>query len=213
MQKRTIEILKNFANIDSKILFREGNDLRIRNATNSITAIATLPDEFHREFAIFDLNEFLATYSLFTVPSIDYKDRFMLINDEGGTQVKYYYAASSTVLPTPKGKVKLPDTQLSFTISKASLENTSKAASVMKLKEMVISKESVKVLNSNGAGNEYTCRLDDIQVYDDEFDSVTIAFEDLVLIPDTYSVTVTERGALFTAASGDVEYIVLYKIV
>ena len=87
----TLNVLKNFATINQGLLFKKGKRLRTLSVLKNVFAVADITDEIPREFAIYDLNEFLGTLSLFSKPDLDFKDDHILIQ-EGKAKVKYFYS-------------------------------------------------------------------------------------------------------------------------
>ena len=55
----TLTVLKNFAGINNSILVKEGNKLRTISVAKNILAEANITEEFPRDVAIYDLNQFL----------------------------------------------------------------------------------------------------------------------------------------------------------
>ena len=92
LSNETREVLKNFASINSNLLVKAGNKIATMSAMRNIVALATIEETFEREFAIYDLNEFLAALSLFKKPVLDFKEKYMMIAEEGSKKsIKYYY--------------------------------------------------------------------------------------------------------------------------
>ena len=56
LSDRTLNVLKNFANINSNIVFREGNVLKTISVAKNILAKVTLDETIDAEFGIYDLN-------------------------------------------------------------------------------------------------------------------------------------------------------------
>ena len=55
----TLTVLKNFAGINNSILVKEGKKLRTISVAKNILAEANITEEFPRDIAIYDLNQFL----------------------------------------------------------------------------------------------------------------------------------------------------------
>ena len=55
----TLTILKNFAGINNSILVKEGKRLRTISVAKNILAEAEIKENFPKDFAIYDLNQFL----------------------------------------------------------------------------------------------------------------------------------------------------------
>ena len=56
LSKNTIEVLKNFATINTNILVREGSTLSTISTGKNIFARADIEESFPQEFAVYDLN-------------------------------------------------------------------------------------------------------------------------------------------------------------
>lgn len=207
MQKRTVEVLKNFSTIYRGVTIKKGSEIRTRNPEKTIFAIAGIPDEFNDNFTIFDLPEFLATFSLFTEPVVEFKDEFVKLSSNVSS-IKYYYSNERTVPDVYSASPKLPDTDIKFTLTKDTLEQLLKVTSVMKLKDIVISSAGIVALNTTSVGNEYYCGIDDIELVNDTDKKYIINVENLKMIPDTYNVNITNRAAQFISAAGDLVYLI-----
>ena len=68
LSDNTLTVLKNFAGINNSILVKEGSRLRTISVAKNILAEADIKEDFPRDFAIYDLNQFLNCL-LYTSPS------------------------------------------------------------------------------------------------------------------------------------------------
>ena len=59
LSEKTFTLLKNFATINNSVLVKQGSKLRTISIAKNILAEATVNEEFPRDFAIYDLNQFL----------------------------------------------------------------------------------------------------------------------------------------------------------
>lgn len=217
MEQRTIEIIKSFGDVSKKMLFIEGDVLAVTNAERSIVAIAKLPEQITKEFALYDVSEFLGTYSLFNTPTLEFKEDFVLIAD-GKNKAKYYYSSKlgiTNIYGADIDGVK-GDELATFTIEKSDLDTAKKASSVLGLIDLQITDTGVKVVNTeaNKMGNEFEIHVSNFNCKNPELlkDGEHVLFlTDLVFIPDTYDVTIYENITQFKAANGDVNYYVAYK--
>ena len=89
MSKQTLDLLKNFASINSNILIKPGDTFKTISPVKNIMAVATVPEIFDTEFGIWDLNKFLGTVSLFDTPSFEFGERSVTISGSGGSSVNY----------------------------------------------------------------------------------------------------------------------------
>ena len=70
----TLTVLKNFAGINNSILVKEGSQLRTISVAKNILAEAEIPEDFPRDVAIYDLNQFLNGLSLHQDPNLDFTE-------------------------------------------------------------------------------------------------------------------------------------------
>ena len=111
----TIQILKNFAKINPSIIVPEGNVIRTISPSRTIVAKAVTETTFDKRFAIYNLDRFIATLSLFNEPELDFGDRAVTISN-GSKKTHYTYADESTV-KTAQSDVKLPSVDVSFMLT------------------------------------------------------------------------------------------------
>jgi len=204
MQKETVDVLKNFASINQGILILQGSELRTMSIMKNVFATAKVPDTFDREFAVYDLNEFLATLSLFDKPELAFKEEHILIA-EGKSKIKYFYSAPSVIVSPPRDKSIKVEGDLTFQLPLAILSQLLKAASVMSLKELEITSKGLRAFNKSSVGNQYDVKLEDIT---GETTAKILNIENLKLLPRDYTVVVGTKAVKFTSIDKDLEYIV-----
>ena len=198
--KNHIELLKNFNTLNQGIKFKVGDKLSSISNTRSTRVEATLhPDDgIPHEFAVFDLSEFLSTLSLFKQPELIFREEWFEIDcQEDNQKVRYGYAIPATVLAPDIVPVITPDkTDIQFNLSKIQLDQLMKAASVMKLKDLGISKKGVRVFNysnTNFSGNEFNVKVDINTDIEQEF---VVKIDNLKIIPADYTVKIWTKGAV-----------------
>ena len=74
LSDQTLNILKNFAGINNSILVKEGLQLRTISVAKNILAEARIEEEFPRDFAIYDLNQFLNGLGLHQDPELEFTE-------------------------------------------------------------------------------------------------------------------------------------------
>jgi len=84
LSDNTLNVLKNFAGINNSILVKEGNKLRTISVAKNILAEANITEEFPRDVAIYDLNQFLNGLSLHADPDLDFKFKDCFISSYEG---------------------------------------------------------------------------------------------------------------------------------
>lgn len=131
LSDRTLSVLKNFANINSNIVFREGNDLKTISVAKNILAKATLDESVPQEFGIYDLNEFLNVLSLVENPTLRFEDNYVVVSDSTGLRGNRYFFSDIDMLSAPSKDVVMPEPEVKFTLDTDTLSRIKRAASVL----------------------------------------------------------------------------------
>ena len=72
LSEDTIAILKNFATINSNLVFKPGQKLKTIAESKTIMAQADIIEDFPQEVGLYDLNEFLSVLSMIPEPDIQF---------------------------------------------------------------------------------------------------------------------------------------------
>ncbi|QFR56574.1 putative DNA polymerase sliding clamp [Stenotrophomonas phage Mendera] len=197
LQNATIETLENFASINKGLVFKPGNRLRTVSILKNVFAVAEVPDTFDREFAIYDLNEFLAVLSLLNKPALDFKEEYVLITD-GKSKIKYFYSSPAVVQAPPDKDIVLTDPELTLTLTKDDLTRISKASAALKLTVLSLSQGKVVAADPTASSKDGSNSLNIEVETSGESDNVrAIKIENMKMIPGDYSVSVFERAVEF----------------
>jgi hypothetical protein len=161
LSDNTLTLLKNFAGINQSILVKQGNKLRTISIAKNILAEAEITEDFPREFAVYDLNQFLNGLSLHQDPDLDFTEDSYITIREGKRRVKYFYADPNVIISPPEKEIKLPSEDVCFQLETGSLEKLVKAAGVYQLPDIsVIGDAGVIRLvvrdKKNDTSNEYS---------------------------------------------------------
>lgn len=138
LSENTINILKNFASINSDILVNPGNVLKTMAGHKGLFAKTTVEETFPVLFAFNKLNEFLGVISLFKDPDLEFGEHQVTIRS-GRQSVNYTYTdASMVVAPRYDKDVVLPTTDVEFNLSQEELQRMIRAAGVLQLTEIAV---------------------------------------------------------------------------
>jgi hypothetical protein len=132
VSEKTRNILKNFAGIDNSIVLAPGKVQRTIAKGKSVLALAELPDAWPQETAIYDLNRFLASLSIYKNPTITFAETSMEIRD-GGSHIGYRYSDPTTIQSAPNKTLPNANPSCKFTLTEAGLEQIEKAAALLEL--------------------------------------------------------------------------------
>ena len=197
LSEHTTSVLKNFASINQNLVIKEGKTISTMSAMKNIVAKAEVDEDFPREIAIYDLNEFLAALSLFTNPVLDFSENHVMITEEGktGNSLKYFYSDPS-VVTTPSSEITMPKTEVNFSLDSSDLSKVQRAASVIGSPDLVLEKNGVGSYltvkdKKNDTANNYSLDVDVEGKGDYNF---YFKVENLKLMPLTYDVKVSSKN-------------------
>jgi hypothetical protein len=197
LSKESLEILKNFAGINSNILIEPGKKIKTMSVAKNIFASATVGDEFPSEFAIYNLSEFLGVLSLFDKPELDFKGDVVTVTDEGSRMKVKYLAASKEILIYPKQDVKEPPFDVKLSIKSDDLLRLQKGAAAIAAPDLQICSTDEGIVirvcdKKNKDSNAVDILVSDVP------QSATFSFnlrmENMKMLPGEYAVAISSKG-------------------
>jgi len=208
LTQRTFQVLKNFSTVNPTLSVSKGNVIRTVSQNKTVLAQAMVQEEFPRDFAIYDLSEFLGVISLFNEPDFDFDTYYVSISDDNKASSQYFYADKSMVTVPPDKGVELPDAPIKFVLGDKVLKHLLQAASVMSLPELCIQGDGdvIKVIANNTKNTTAHQFSYEVGKTSEQFKAV-FKVENLKLIAGAYDVTIsTQRLAQFTLTDGSLTY-------
>ena len=212
LSEHTISVLKNFASINQNLVIREGSELQTMSAMKNIVARSGVEENFPKEMAIYDLNEFLAALSLFTSPVLEFDEQYVTIKEESNptNSLKYFYSDPS-VVQSPSKTITMPSEDITFELSSDDLSKMKRASAVIGAPDMVpenTDEPFKSILNAidkkNDTANNYSL---DISTNGDGQFKFYFKVENLKLMDGSYDVSVSSRNiSNFKSKNSDVEY-------
>ena len=210
LSDNTLNILKNFAGINNSILVKQGTQLRTISVAKNILAEAQIGEEFPRDFAIYDLNQFLNGLGLHQDPEMDFSPDSYLTIREGKRRVKYFYADPNVIISPPEKEITLPSEDVHFQLESTSLDKLLKAAAVYQLPDLSAVGEAgvVKLVvrdKKNDTSNEFAVVVGET----DKVFSFNFKVENIKIIPGAYDVVVSSKLlSKFTNTQHDLKYFI-----
>ena len=194
LSDNSLTVLKNFATINNSILVKQGTSLRTISVAKNILAEAEITEEFPRDFAIYDLNQFLNGLGLHQDPELDFAQESYLTIREGKRKVKYFYADPNVIISPPDKEISLPSEDVHFQLDSTSLEKLLKAASVYQLPDFCVVGDGSKVKlvvrdKKNDTSNSYSIEVGET---DKQF-TANFKVENIKIIPGSYDVVVSSK--------------------
>jgi hypothetical protein len=196
LSPETLAILKNFASINESILFRQGNKIRtMKYPAKTILGEAVVPEVFPKDFAIYNLNQFLNAYSLLDNPELDFsdeEDRFVLLK-EGKRRIKFFFCNPEMINSPPDKTLSLPSEDVAFTLSADHLEKILKARSICEAPDLSVignGKEIMLVVHNkeNPSSNEYSIIVGETT---NTF-TFNLRIENILILKGSYDVTISK---------------------
>ena len=194
LSDNTLTVLKNFASINNSILMKKGTHLRTISVAKNILAEADISEEFPRDVAVYDLNQFLNGLSLHQDPDLDFKEESYLTIREGRRKVKYFYADPAVIISPPDKEITLPTEDVHFQLESTSLEKLLKAAAIYQLPDLSLIGQNNEIRlvvrdKKNDTSNEYSIIVGET---DKEF-VFNFKVENIKIIPGAYDVVVSSK--------------------
>jgi len=194
LSDKTINLLKNFSDINQSILFKKGNKLRTISVMKNIMAEAEIQEDFPKDFAIYDLTQFLRGVFLHNQPELDFANDGHVVIREGKTRSKYFFADPSVIVVPPEKSLTLPTMDVEFELAAEQLEKIRKAVLAFQLPDLSVVGEAgvVKLVvhdKKNDTSNDFQVLVGET---DGEF-CFHFKVENIKVIPGDYKVSISSK--------------------
>jgi hypothetical protein len=190
----TINVLKNFAKVNPSIVFPEGNVLKTMSPSKTIMAKSEVTTHFEKRFAIYNLDRFLSTLSLFNDPELTFKDKFVEISDVN-SKIRYTYAEEATITKAPDKEIILPSIDVTFTLSNENLKSVEKGAGILQLPEIIVVGDGSTISLQAADSKNPTSDVFSIEIGStDKVFKAIFKSENIKIIPGEYTVSISARG-------------------
>ena len=194
---RTLDVLKNFSEINQSILIKKGKKLKTVSALKNILAHAVVEEDFPQDFAIYQLNEFIGVLSTMSNPNLTFHDKYVMLSQENGACTKYFYAEPSVVI-SPEKDIVMPSEEINFTLLEKQYNDLLKMSSILQLNDILVkgcpksNGQYLAVTNKkNDTSNDYS-----VKVGEDVTEPYKMYFktENLKMVAGDYNVHISSKG-------------------
>ena len=190
----TVNILKNFSNINQSLLFKEGKKLRTISVMKNILAEVEVTEEFPKDFGIYDLNQFLNGLSLHQSPELDIENDSYMVIRECKMRSKYFFADPNVIISPPEKDIVLTSEEIAFDLNTQQLDKLLKAAAVYQLPDLSVVGENgvVKLVVSdrkNDTSNDFSIIVGETE---HKF-SFNFKVENIKILPGSYQVSISKK--------------------
>jgi hypothetical protein len=210
LSDKTLNILKNFSNINQSILFKQGNKLRTISVMKNILAECTIQEEIPKDFGIYDLNQFLNGLSLYQNPELDFSNEGYLSMKEGKMRSKYFFADPNIIIVPPDKEIVVPSEEVTFDLDTQQLNNLLKAAAIYQLPDFcVVGEAGVVKLVVTDKKNDTSNDVSVIVAETENSFSFNFKVENIKIIPGTYEVSISKKLlSKFSSKNYDLNYFI-----
>lgn len=216
----TIDVLKNYAEINQSLLFKEGSTIKTVNEQTNVLSKCTIEESFPQEFAIYDLNKFLGVLSLFSEPDLSFSNNSVSIkssidanNFVAGDQVAEYQFANKALFEDEEKilakDIELPSVEATFELHEKYLSQVMRAAAVMSLPEIAVQGNQgenimMKAIDSKTSVDSFSV---DVGKTSPSTFSVIFKIENLKMMRGSYDVSISNAGlGHFSHTTKELEY-------
>jgi hypothetical protein len=189
----TISLLKNFASINTNIVFKQGDCVSTISNAKNIFAKATIKETIPIEFAIYDLNSMLAILTLMDNQEVEFADKCMVVTSSAG-KFEYYYSSPEIVTAAPDNEIQHVGVY-SFKLTAEDVQMIMKAAAITGAPTISVTcKNQAVTLSVSDRKNDTAANFKkQLGTSLEDFD-IFIAVENLKVINDAYDVTVAKTA-------------------
>ena len=197
LSENTLQILKNYAGINSNIVFNEGNNIQTISEAKNVLSAASTVEDFPQNFGIYDLNEFLNVLGLVDVPNLSFEKDYVLISDSSGRSKVKYFFSDPDMLTSPSKKIVMPQCEVQFTLDANTLSRIKRAAAALGHDEVLITgKEGVLSLSvvdsQNSTSNAFSIDIDGEFPSDTGFNFI-LGISNLKILTGDYDVEISSK--------------------
>ena len=194
---KTLDILKNFSEINQSILIKKGSTIKTVSIQQNILAHAKVEESFSQDFAIYQLNEFIGVLTTMNNPNLTFHDKYVMLSQENGACTKYFYAEPSVVI-SPEKDVNMPSEDINFTLLEKQYNDLLKMSSILQLNDICLKgcSKSDKIFlavtnKKNDTSNDYSVQVG--EGVDEPF-KMYFKTENLKMVAGDYNVHISSKG-------------------
>ena len=205
----TINVLKNFSDINENILFKPGKEVHTISGMKNILAKATIGEEIPQEFGIYNLAEFLNVIGTYSSPIIKFNgSQSLVVDDEKDSSPVKYNFSEKSVLNTPEKMIQMPSVDSTFELKNESLQRVMKRVNTLGLPDLAFKSEDGEIKLVASDKKDQNSNTASIVIGKSNIDFIAyLKTENLKFVPDNYTVEISSKKiAHFINKNKPIEY-------
>ena len=207
LSENTVNVLRNFATINQGLVFKSGNTLRTVSKQQNVLAKATVTESFDNNFAIYDLNRFLAVLSSMNDPDLTVGTGNVKIAS-GTSKTTYGLSDETMVVSAPDNDISVQNAEVKFTLTKDNLAQVLKLSGVLGLPNIAVrgNRKKISIAAVDVKNQDSDVFSVDVGDTDAEFQFIFVT-ENFKMIAGDYEVQISSKGvAHFKSKKDPLEY-------
>lgn len=197
LSDKTHKILQNFTSINQSLSFKEGRKIRTISPMQNVLAEAEIEEYIPKDFAIYDLPQFLNTVALYRDPEIDVstEDTHAMIREGKMNRSRYFFSDPSVIIAPPEKEMQLPSEDVCFLVQEEQLRRIMKSSGILGLPDLSVVGEAgvVKLVVSdrkNDTSNDFQIVVGETSA---DF-CFNFKIENIKLVPGSYQVVISRKN-------------------
>jgi hypothetical protein len=147
LSKETVEVLKNYGNINQGMYFRQGKTLRTVNSHKNILTSAEISEDFPINFGVYDINNFLGVISADDSPEFEFSNAEVNIKCKGGrSTIRYGFCDADVIVTAPEKDIVMPSEDVKFDLSKDDLQWVLQISRLLSTPHIIVESDGTEVL-------------------------------------------------------------------
>lgn len=213
LSQDTLEVLKNFSAINQSLLIKSGNTLSTVSNLRTILSIAEVQEVFPMEFAIYDLNKFLAKHSLYRDDcNLVFEDDRVVFQSSNKRRQDYIkYCSPKVIVSPPDKKLSVDNPDFSFDLLHVDLEWQRRSAGISGSPNFVFRADgdNIKLMSTDVKDDSSDISETVISEASGATFNIVMKAEYFKILEGDYTVDISRRGlAKFTHKTRKIVYFI-----
>ena len=203
-----MNILKNFATINTNLLFRSGNSVATINAPKTSFARAPVQETFPNDVAIYDLNSLLQLLTFADDQEIEFGEKSLTVTNEVG-RFEYFYCEPSLIIAAPTKNIEV-DEVFKFSLTAKDVQTIIKTVGVLAAPTIsIIGKDGKVTMKIGDRKNDSANSFNKVIGESESTFECNISSENFKLMQDSYECVLSRKlFCQFKNTAGTLTYLV-----